>query len=236
MQCDDARMRRADRLFRIIQLVRGRRLSTATWLAEKLEVSERTVYRDVAALQAQGVPLDGEAGVGYRLRADFELPPLMFSHDEARALVAAVRIAQSRLDPRLAEAAETAIGKILSVLPSAARAAAESVALFAPPVGPDAPTLERLETLRLAIEAHRKVSIDYLDLKEVASTRVIRPLGCFYWGAVWTFAGWCEKRQDFRTFRIDRIRRLEMRDEVFRDEPGRGLADLMRQIERTAGM
>ncbi len=235
MQCDDARMRRADRLFRILQLVRGRRLSTAAWLAEKLEVSERTVYRDVAALQAQGVPLDGEAGVGYRLRADFELPPLMFSHDEARALVAAVRIAQSRLDPRLAEAAETAMGKILSVLPSSARAAAESVAVFAPAVGSDPRSLERLETIREAIESRRKLRLDYVDVKEVASTRVIRPLGCFYWGAVWTLAGWCEKREDFRTFRIDRIRRLEMRDEVFRDEPGRGLADLMRQIERTAG-
>ena len=120
-------------------------------------MSERTVYRDVAALQAQGVPLDGEAGVGYRLRADFELPPLMFSHDEARALVAAVRIAQSRLDPRLAEAAETAMGKILSVLPSSARAAAESVAVFAPAVGADPRSLERLETIREAIESRRKL-------------------------------------------------------------------------------
>ena len=227
-------MRRADRLFRILQLVRGRRLSTAAWLAEKLEVSERTVYRDVAALQAQGVPLDGEAGVGYRLRADFELPPLMFSHDEARALVAAVRIAQSRLDPRLAEAAETAMGKILSVLPSSARAAAESVAVFAPAVGSDPRSLERLETIREAIESRRKLRLDYVDVKEVASTRIVRPLACFYWGAVWTFAGWCEMRNDFRSFRIDRIRTLDVTDERFRDEPGRTLPDLLRAIESEA--
>lgn len=236
MRCDDVRMRRADRLFRIIQLVRGRRLSTAAWLAERLEVSERTVYRDVAALQAQGVPLDGEAGVGYRLRADFELPPLMFSHDEARALVAAVRIAQSRLDPRLAEAAETAMGKILSVLPAGARAAAESVAVFAPAVGPDAHTLERLEAIRAAIESRRKLRLHYVDLKDAASERVVRPLACFYWGAVWTLAAWCEMRGDYRSFRIDRIRSMDMLDQTYREEPGRSLADLMRRIDGTPGM
>ncbi len=228
-------MRRADRLFRLIQLVRGRRLSTAAWLAERLEVSERTVYRDVAALQAQGVPLDGEAGVGYRLRADFELPPLMFSHEEARALVVAVRIAQSRLDPSMAEAAETAMGKILSVLPASARAAAESVAVFAPPVGPDARTRERLEAVRAAIEAKRKLRIGYVDLKDAASERIVRPLACFYWGAVWTLAAWCEMRDDYRSFRIDRIRDMHMLEQTYRDEPGRSLADLMRRIDGTSG-
>lgn len=228
-------MRRADRLFRLIQLVRGRRLSTAAWLAERLEVSERTVYRDVAALQAQGVPLDGEAGVGYRLRADFELPPLMFSHEEARALVVAVRIAQSRLDPRMAEAAETAMGKILSVLPAPARAAAESVAVFAPPVGPDVRTRERLEAVRAAIEAKRKLRIEYVDLKDTQSERIVRPLACFYWGAVWTLAAWCEMRDDYRSFRVDRIGDMDMLDQTFRDEPGRSLADLMRRIDGTSG-
>src|ERR1700748_186253 len=110
-------MRRADRLFRLVQLLRGRRLSTAAWLAEKLEVSQRTVYRDVADLQAQGVPIDGEAGVGYRLTARFDLPPLVVTTAAAEALVAAVRIAQPRLDPALAAAAEDALGKILGVLP-----------------------------------------------------------------------------------------------------------------------
>ena len=90
-------MRRADRLFQIVQLIRGRRLSTAAFLAQRLEVSARTVYRDIADLQHQGVPIEGEAGVGYRLGAGFELPPLMFSHDEAKALVASVRMAQLEL-------------------------------------------------------------------------------------------------------------------------------------------
>ena len=95
-------MRRADRLFQLVQLIRGRRLTTAAFLAQRLEVSERTVYRDVADLQHQGVPIEGEAGVGYRLGAGFELPPLMFTQDEASALVAAARLAQSWVDPALA--------------------------------------------------------------------------------------------------------------------------------------
>lgn len=224
-------MRRAERLFQIVQLIRGRRLSTARFLAERLEVSERTVYRDVADLLAQGVPIEGEAGVGYRMRAGFDLPPLMFTADEARALVAAVRLAQSRLDTELAARAESALSKMLAVLPPAARAAAESLAIYAPPVGPDEATRERLQRLRVAAEERRVVQMRYLDLKGRASERRVRPLGCFYWGEVWTLAAWCEARADFRNFRVDRIERLEVLDERFRDEPGRTLADLFRQVE-----
>ena len=118
-------MRPADRLFRLVQLIRGRRLSTAAFLAQRLEVSLRTVYRDIAQLQHQGVPIEGEAGVGYRLGSGFELPPLMFTQMEASALVASVRLAQAWLDPKLALAAEASLSKILSILPSAARTAAE---------------------------------------------------------------------------------------------------------------
>ncbi len=121
-------MRRAGRLFQPVQLIRGRRLSTAAFLAQRLEVSERTVCRDVADLMAQGVPIEGEAGVGYRMRSGFDLPPLMFAKDEARALVASVRLAQPRLDVALGGHAEAALSKILAVLPPAARAAAESLA------------------------------------------------------------------------------------------------------------
>ena len=221
-------MRRADRLFQLVQLVRGRRLSTAEFIAQKLEVSTRTVYRDIADLQAQGVPIEGEAGVGYRMRAGFDLPPLMFTQHEAQALVAAVRLARPRLDLALATQADAALSKILAVLPAVARAAAESLAIYAPPIGPDTATRQRLETLRIAAEARRKVHIDYLDLKDVASQRMLRPLGCFYWSDVWTLAAWCEVREDFRSFRVDRITALEVQDERFRDEPGKTLADLLR--------
>lgn len=224
-------MRRADRLFELVQLIRGRRLSTAAFLAERLEVSLRTVYRDVADLMAQGVPIDGEAGVGYRLGAGYELPPLMFSTDEAKALVAAVRLARPRLDGELARAAEGALSKIIAVLPAAARAAAESLPIYAPSWGDTDPVRQRLERLRGAIELRRKLLLAYRDEQGRDSRRTIRPLGCFYWGAVWTLGAWCEQRSDFRSFRVDRIGELQMLDEPFRDEPGKTLSDMMRAIE-----
>ena len=224
-------MRRAERLFQLVQLIRGRRLSTAAFLAERLEVSDRTVYRDVADLMAQGVPIEGEAGVGYRMQAGFDLPPLMFTKNEAQALVASVRLAQSRLDAGLARHAEGALPKILAVLPPAARAAAESLAVYAPPFGPDAATRKRLETRRIAAEAKHTLRLVYVDLKEQRSERVVRPLGCFYWGAVWTLAAWCEARAGFRNFRVDRIEALQVLEARFRDEPGKTLADLFCEVE-----
>ncbi len=224
-------MRRGDRLFQVVQLVRGRRLSTAQFIAQRLEVSLRTVYRDVADLQAQGVPIEGEAGVGYRMRAGFDLPPLMFTHAEAQALVAAVRMAQPRLDGALAAAAEAALSKVLAVLPAAARAAAESLAVYAPAAGLEPTTRVHLQALRVAAENRQKVFLRYVDLEEAPSERTVRPLGCFFWGAVWTLAAWCELRQDFRSFRVDRIVALEERGGQFRDEPGKTLADLLRAIQ-----
>ena len=224
-------MRRAVRLFQIVQLIRGRRLSTAQFLAQRLEVSERTVYRDVAELMLQGVPIEGEAGVGYRMRSGFDLPPLMFTHEEAQALVAAVRIAQPRLDPTLAAQAENALSKILAVLPVAARAAAESLAVYAPAIDFDPGTRARLEPLRLAAEGRRKVLLHYRDQNDSASERTVRPLGCFYWGAVWTLAAWCESRDGFRNFRVDRIQQLQVLDENFRDEAGKTLPDLFRHTQ-----
>ena len=223
-----------DRLFHIIQLIRGRRLTTAAFLAQRLEVSERTIYRDVSDLLAQGVPIEGAAGVGYRLGAGFDLPPMMFTHEEAKALVASVRLAQVWLDPALGTSAQDALGKILSVLPAEARAAAESLAVFAPHGGLSGPAQRTLQTLREAVQARDKVFIQYRDLNEKASERTLRPLGCFYWGKVWTLAAWCETRQDFRSFRVDRITYVRRLDERFRDEPGRTLADLVRIDEARA--
>src|SRR3989344_3149398 len=203
-------MRRADRLFQIVQLIRGRRLSTAAFLAERLEVSQRTIYSDVADLQHQGVPIEGEAGVGYRLGAGFELPPLMFSQGEANALVAAARLAQAWLD---------------------ARVAAEAQALYAPSVGLDPRVQATLQALREAVHSRHVVQINYADVHGRPSLRRLRPLGCFYWGKVWTLSAWCELRNDFRGFRIDRIVDLVVLDEQFRQEPGKTLADMLRKVE-----
>jgi predicted DNA-binding transcriptional regulator YafY len=224
-------MRRADRLFQIVQLIRGRRLTTAAFLGHRLEVSERTVYRDVADLQRQGVPIEGEAGVGYRLGAGFDLPPLMFTQDEAAALVASARLAQSSVDPAMARDIQTALGKILSVLPPVARASAESLALYAPSFAIDDGTRGRLQTLREAVQSRNKLRMDYRDVSGAPSQRIVRPLGCFYWGRVWTFSAWCELRQDFRAFRIDRIDQVEVLSDRFRDEPGKTLAEMLRRLQ-----
>lgn len=227
-------MRRAERLFQLVQLIRGRRLTTAAFLAQRLEVSERTVYRDVADLQHQGVPIEGEAGVGYRLGAGFELPPLMFTQNEASALVAAARVAQSWVDPALARDIETGLGKILSVLPPAARVSAEALALYAPAMGLDDAIRAQLQPLREAVQARQKLRLSYRDASGDASDRTVRPLGCFYWGKVWTLSTWCELRNDFRGFRVDRMVTVATLDERFRDEPGKTLADMLRQLKAQA--
>ena len=224
-------MRRADRLFQIVQLVRGRRLTTADYLARRLEVSMRTVYRDIAALIGQGVPIEGEAGVGYCMRAGFDLPPLMFSRQEAQALVAALRVAESRLDAALAAQAENALSKVLAVLPIDARAAAESLAVYAPSVALDPNTSHHLTVLREATESRHKLRVQYLDLGGARSERVVWPLACLFWGPVWTVAAWCELREDFRSFRVDRIESLQQLQDRFRDEPGKTLADMRRATD-----
>jgi predicted DNA-binding transcriptional regulator YafY len=221
-------MRRADRLFALVQLIRGRRLSTAAWLAGRLEVSLRTVYRDVADLQAQGVPIEGEAGVGYRLGRGFDLPPLMFTPDEARALTVATRIAQQWLDPALAQAAGDAMSRVLSVLPPTMRSEVERLPVLAPAVG------RWLQALREATQARRLTELDYRDASGRASLRTVRPLGCFYWGKVWTLAAWCEQRSDFRSFRVDRLVGVQVLEARFANSPGQTLQDYLRRVTDSA--
>lgn len=189
------------------------------------------MYRDIADLQLQGVPIEGEAGVGYRLGQGFDLPPLMFSEDEARALVASVRMAQVWQDPVLAQASLVALGKILSVLPATARAAAQSMAIYAPPSGLEPAVQSTLQTLREAAQEHHKIQMTYRDASEQMTQRTVRPLGCFYWGKVWTLAAWCETRNGFRSFRLDRMLQVQRQGDKtgqFKDETGKTLADYLR--------
>jgi predicted DNA-binding transcriptional regulator YafY len=200
-----------------------------------LEVSERTIYRDIADLILQGVPIEGEAGVGYRFGAGFDLPPMMFSAEEAKAMVASVRLAQPWLDAGLALAAEGALGKMLSALPSASRVAAESLALYTAPTeyhGLPAMDGDNLRLLREAVTALRIVTMRYVDANDATTQRRVRPLACFYWGRVWTLVAWCESREDFRSFRIDRIKNLEVKENGFRMESGKTLADFLRTVAR----
>jgi predicted DNA-binding transcriptional regulator YafY len=218
-------MRRADRLFKIVQRLRRRGVTTAAQLAEALEVSERTVYRDVRDLTLSGVPIRGEAGVGYALPTDFDLPPLMFDADEIEALVLGSRLVSSWADKDLARAAESVLAKVEAVLPERLRGRIADSALFALNFHKREEQGDALSVLRTAIRAQRKVSFSYRDGKQEASERIVRPLGLFYWGGVWTLGAWCELRVDFRNFRLDRMAKPEMLAATFVPEPGRGLQD-----------
>ena len=222
-------MRRADRLFEIIQILRRRKLARARDMAEKLEVSERTVYRDIRDLMASGVPIEGEAGVGYILRGGYDLPPIMFDEEEIEALVLGVRIVESWADPKLAQAAGQVIAKVESVLPERLRKHMDETALLAPLNHYAEPLSVDPTALRTAIRTCRKVEFSYADREGVATRRTVRPLALAFYGPIWLLASWCELRQDFRAFRLDRMTELAVTDQVFAAEPGRTIADYLKR-------
>ncbi len=224
-------MRRADRLFQIVQFLRGGRLVTAAKLSERLEVSERTIYRDIADLQSTGVPIDGEAGVGYLMREGFDLPPLMFSRDEIVALVAGARLIRAWGGAAMARGAEEALVKIGAVLPEPERdrAAQVQVHAMAPEMTPG--LRARIDEIEQAVEHRDRLSIAYMDAEEKQTERTIRPLGLWFWGKVWTLVAWCELRNDFRMFRLDRIAGMQKGGEPFIPERGKTLTDFYRLME-----
>jgi len=220
-------MRRADRLFQIIQFLRSRRVTTARWLSEVLEVSERTIYRDIQDLMASGVPIDGEAGIGYVIRRGYDLPPLMFTQEEITALTLGARIVNSWADPGLAKAAQAALSKIDTALPDTLKGQLDQTRLFSPLVQIPVAVASAMGQLRVAIDRSQKVDLQYVRADGKASKRVIWPLGLFFWGTVWTLGAWCELRQGFRNFRLDRIQGLQVSDACFPIEPGRTLEDMI---------
>jgi predicted DNA-binding transcriptional regulator YafY len=201
-------MRRADRLFEIIQLLRRQKLVRARDLAARLEVSERTIYRDTSDLMASGVPIEGEAGVGYALRQGFDLPPLMFDEHEIEALVLGARIVESWTDAKLADAAANVIAKVEAVVPERLRRHMADTALLAPARHFAEPIAVDPSELRRALRQRLKVHFHYRDSENRATARAARPLALVFYGPVWLLAAWCELRQDFRSFRLDRMSEL----------------------------
>lgn len=222
-------MRRADRLFQIVQYLRGGRLVTAARLAERLEVSERTIYRDIADLQSTGVPIDGEAGVGYIMREGFDLPPLMFTKEEISALVLGARIARAWGGARMALAAEEALMKIEAVLPESGKRRIADTPLFAMQFNQPTQVGDSLDYFDAAISDRQRIELRYEKLDGETSRRTVRPLGLYYWGKVWTLVAWCELRNDFRTFRVDRIEDPNA-IRPFQIEPGKSLRDYLRRM------
>lgn len=209
--------------------MRRKALVRARDLSEQLEVSERTIYRDIQDLVASGVPIEGEAGVGYVLKAGFDLPPLMFNEQEIEALVLGARIVESWADAELASAASNVIAKIEAVIPDRLRSYMANTALLAPPHHYMEPIAFDMAELRRALRSQLKVHFCYRDAAAEASERTVRPLCLAYFGPVWLLSAWCELREDFRTFRLDRIGGFAVQGERFRQEPGKTLHDFLKR-------
>ncbi|HEX7732687.1 MAG TPA: YafY family protein [Rhodanobacter sp.] len=231
-------MRRADRLFLIIHALRGRRTALpARTLAETLGVSLRTVYRDVADLQLSGVPIEGEAGVGYVLRKGADIPPLMFTADELESLVVGTRFVRAFAGDKLAAGAQAALLKIEAVLPPELRERAARTRIYAP-MWRDERTAEfaaRIDRLHGAIGGNRVLRLDYRDEAGRASVREIEPLCLAFWGGKWTLGAWCRLRAGFRNFRPDRIDCLDETGEVFAAVAGRDLDAYLQAVRGDYG-
>ncbi|NQZ31166.1 MAG: YafY family transcriptional regulator [Oceanospirillaceae bacterium] len=224
-------MRKAERLFQLLTLMRGRRtVITAQTLAEYFDVSDRTIYRDIQALTLSGVPIEGEAGVGYRLKPGFSIPPLMFSPQELEALLLGVRMVQRFADTQLGIAADSALCKIQAILPDKLHfdhAIKPEWMLV-----PDFSTNENAkfgEQIRAAIKNKNILNLEYETESKQLSNRKVRPLGLIFWGKVWTLVGWCELREDYRSFRLDRIKSLLRNEETYLEQADISLQNFLDQ-------
>jgi predicted DNA-binding transcriptional regulator YafY len=224
-------MRRADRLFRIVQLLRSGRLKTARALAERLQVSERTIYRDVRDLQLAGQPIEGEAGVGYTLRREFDLPPLMFTPEELTALVLGARLVKAWGGAENALAAGNALARIEAVLPPELANSLDAILMYVPGFQMAQALRRLLDRVHAACAARRALTFAYTRLDGEPSQRTVRPLALYCWSGTWTLVSWCEMRKDFRTFRLDRIAQCELLDRTFEQRRGQRLKDYLKSMQ-----
>lgn len=218
-------MRRTDRLFDIIQILRDGKLHRAQDIADRLEVSVRTIYRDMDTLVASGVPVEGERGVGYMVREQITLPPLNLTTAELEALNLGMAIVAEAADTDLKAAAQSLADKIDAVLPTQVVAEADSWKFAVYPFADAARGLVHMAPIRAAIKSRQKLHLSYRRIDGVLTERTIRPLHMEYWGRVWTLTAWCELRNGFRVFRIDLIEAVSPLPEIFADEPGKRLSD-----------
>jgi len=215
-------MRRSDRLFDIIQHLRtAKGPVTAAALATELEVTPRTIYRDIATLQARRVPIDGAAGIGYVLRKSFDLPPLMFTADEVEAIAIGARLVRRLRDAKLQEAADSVFSKVTVVLPEALRRQLVSTPFFVSPGDTVEPRGVDLADVRAAIRDSRKLHISYADEQGRRTNRTIWPIAMAYYVDVTLVGAWCELRNGYRNFRVERIQSSTVLDELFDQDNGR---------------
>lgn len=220
---------RTIRLFGILDHLRGRRTPlTAERLAIDLNVSVRTIYRDIATLQSMGAPIRGEGGVGYQIESGFFLPPLQFDQDELDALLLGVRMVSARGDDALGQAADRLLGKIETVLTSGQQNLQQP--LLAAGSEQKHETASGLSDLKIAIRHRKKLEAIYKDADQKQSKRIIRPLGLTTFETVWVLTSWCEQRDDFRNFRLDRIVSFREIGETFKKEAGKEFSDYLKNL------
>lgn len=223
-------MRRADRLMKITHFLRRRRRAvTAKRIAEEFEICTRTVYRDIRDLISTGVPISGEAGVGYLIDKDYYLPPMTFDMEELEAIGLGISVVRQWTDENFAIKANSAFDKIRAALPSGLQSEFQQVTTYAVLGETKLPWSVSFSHLRECIRERRKIYIDYTDENKKATTRVVRPLALLFFGPVWLLGAWCEKREAFRNFRLDRIDEIDYLDELFDDEAGKNLTAYQQQ-------
>lgn len=224
-------MRRSERLAEIVEIVRDGRLHLARDIAAALEVSVRTVYRDIDTLVASGVPIDGERGVGYLLREPIFIPPMSLSLTELEALSLGMAIVQEAADEELQAAAGAVMSKV-GEHASNRRQAPKSWGFGVYAFERAQAGFKHMPLIRRAIREGLKLRIDYRSLDDRNSTRVIRPLQTEYWGRVWTCSAWCDLRNSFRAFRIDRMQSCEPTGQSFAPETGKTIEDYLNHVAR----
>ena len=227
-------MRRTDRLFELIQILRDGRLHRGRDLAERLGVSVRTLYRDMDTIIASGIPVEGERGLGYMMTAPITLQPLNLTLTELEALHLGLSVVSKAADEELQRAAHTLSEKVDAVLPEDRSAPATGWGFAVYPFAEAARGFVHMAPLRAAIRSRRKIEITYAAPEKPETRRTVRPLQMEYWGRVWTLTSWCELRNDFRVFRVDRIRTLDIGFDTFEEEEGKTLADYLDQVELEA--
>lgn len=218
-------MRRAERLFRLVNELRSRGVSRAEDLAKHFELSVRTIYRDIAHLQGSGLPIEGEAGVGYLLRPGFDLPAMTFTFDQLDALAMGLSFVEVAGDTSLSEAARDVRAKLQAILPEQGKRSLEAAPLFASRRDGRASPL--LKTVRQAIRESEVLKLHYISAGEHETDRRVRPLAIWAFTDGWLFAAWCELRNDFRAFRLDRISSAKRTGAYFTDEQGKCLTDYL---------
>ncbi len=216
-------MRRADRLFQLMLILQEGKVRTARYLGEKLEVSERTIYRDIGDLVGSGIPIDGEAGVGYLLRDEYRLPPLMFTSEELKALALGARMVKAWSDKKLGSTTATAIRKIESILPENLKKEIELNSIQVPGFQMSEALSHNLELVRIASENCRKLDVRYRAIGGEETSRTIWSLILYFWGSKWTVGAWCELREAFRSFRVDLMLDVVDSGEAFEESAGRNL-------------